>query len=248
MTALKGKVALVTGGARGIGAAITRKLAEDGAAVAFTYVSDSSRSIAEENAKAIQTAGGQALAIRADSGVVQDVRDAVTKTVAAFGGLDILVNNAGVAILGAIDELPVEEFDRIFAVNVRGTWVAMQEAAKHLKAGGRIINIGSISSDVMPFPGATIYSSTKGAIDTMTRCAARDFGPRGITVNNVQSGAIDTDMNPENAEFADAVRATIALNRYGRPEEVAAMVAFVASPAASYVTGASLKVDGASSA
>lgn len=243
---LGGKVALVTGGSRGIGAAIAKRLAADGASVALTYSASKDR--AGEVVRDIEATGGTAVAIRADSGVVADIRRAVAETVAAFGALDILVNNAGVATLSLIDEFPLEEFERIVAVNYRGPFVAIQAAVPHMKRGGRIINIGSISSDVMPFEGGAVYASTKGALATMTRCAARDLGPRGITVNNVQSGAIDTDMNPEEAEFADAVRKTIALERYGRPEEVAHLVAFIAGPNSSYITGASLKIDGASSA
>jgi 3-oxoacyl-[acyl-carrier protein] reductase len=237
---LTGKVALVTGGSRGIGAAIAQRLARDGASVAITYVSTPQN--AERVVQAINTPGGRALAIKADSADAEAVIRAVTKTVDTFGRLDVLVNNAGVTALAPIDEFPLEEFDRLVAVNVRGVFVAIREAVRHMKEGGRIINIGSVNSDFIPFAGGSVYALTKGAVASFTRGLARDLGPRGITVNNVQPGPVDTDMNP--APFADGVRGFLATQRYGTGDEVAAMVSYLAGPAASFVTGANLKIDG----
>jgi len=241
-TALTGKVALVTGGSRGLGAAIAKRLASDGAAVAITYTSSPQK--ADEVVRAIESNRGRAVAIRADSADVEAVRTAVAETVKAFGGLDILVNNAGVATLAPIDEFKLAEFDRLIAVNVRGVFVAVQEAARHMKQGGRIINIGSVNSDLMPFAGGSVYALTKGAVASFTRGLARDLGPRGITVNNIQPGPVDTDMNPSDGPFAETLKGLIALGRYGQGDEVAAMVAYIASPEAAFVTGASLKIDG----
>ncbi|HEY9648224.1 MAG TPA: 3-oxoacyl-ACP reductase family protein [Chroococcidiopsis sp.] len=239
---LSGKVALVTGGSRGIGAAIAKRLAQDGATVALTYASSSQK--ANDLVQAIQAAEGQALAIQADSADVAAVRDAVTQTVNTFGRLDILVNNAGVAVLAPIDQFSLEEFDRLVGVNVRGVFVATQEAVRHMGEGGRIIMIGSINSDVVPFVGGSVYALTKGAIASFTRGLARDLGARGITVNNIQPGPVDTDMNPADGAFAESLKQAIAIGRYGQAEEIAEMVAYLVSPTAAYVTGASLKIDG----
>jgi 3-oxoacyl-[acyl-carrier protein] reductase len=239
---LAGKVALVTGGSRGLGAAIAKRLATDGAAVALTYTSSSQK--AEEVVRVIKSAGGRALAIRADSADVQAVKNAVTETVNVLGGLDILVNNAGVAALAPIDEFKLEDFDRLVAVNVRGVFVAVQEAVRHMKEGGRIINIGSINSDFVPFTGGSVYALTKAALAGFTRGLARDLGARGITVNNIQPGPVDTDMNPADGPFAAQLKTMIAVQRYGRAEEIAAMVSYLAGPEAAYITGASLKIDG----
>ena len=241
-TALTGKVALVTGGSRGLGAAIAKRLASDGAVVAITYTSSPQK--ADEVVRVIESNRGRAVAIRADSADVEAVRNAVAETVKAFGGLDILVNNAGIATLAPIDEFKLAEFDRLIAVNVRGVFVAVQEAARHMKQGGRIINIGSVNSDLMPFAGGSVYALTKGAVASFTRGLARDLGPRGITVNNIQPGPVDTDMNPADGPFAETLKGLIALGRYGQGDEVAAMVAYIASPEAAFVTGASLKIDG----
>jgi 3-oxoacyl-[acyl-carrier protein] reductase len=239
---LKDKVALVTGGSRGLGAAIAKRLARDGAAVALTYTSSPQK--ADEVARAIEAEGGHALAICADSADVEAVKNAVAETVKAFGGLDILVNNAGVAAVATIDEFKLEDFDRLIAVNVRGVFVAVQEAVRHMKEGGRIINIGSVNSDLVPFAGGSVYALTKGAVASFTRGLARDLGPRGITVNNIQPGPVDTDMNPANGSFAAQMKGFIAVQRYGHGDEIAGMVSYLASPEAAFVTGASLKIDG----
>jgi 3-oxoacyl-[acyl-carrier protein] reductase len=239
---LTGKVALVTGGSRGLGAAIAKRLASDGAAVALTYTSSPQK--ADAVVRAIESAGGQALPIRADSADVEAVRNAVAETVKAFGRLDILVNNAGVVVLAPIDEFKMEDFDRLLAVNVKGVFVATQEAVRHMKEGGRIIHIGSSNSDLVPFAGGSVYALTKAAIAGFTRGLARDLGPRGITVNNIQPGSVDTDMNPADGPFAAQLKNMIAVQRYGQSDEVAAMVAYLAGPEAAYVTGASLKIDG----
>ncbi|MCW5316630.1 MULTISPECIES: 3-oxoacyl-ACP reductase family protein [unclassified Nostoc] len=239
---LTGKVALVTGGSRGLGAAIAKRLADDGATVALTYTSSPQK--ADEVVLAIEAAGGKALAIRADSADVEAVKNAVAETVKVFGRLDILVNNAGVATLAPIDQFSMDDFDRLIAVNVKGVFVATQEAVRHMDEGGRIVMIGSVNSDIMPFAGGSVYALTKGAIASFTRGLARDLGPRGITVNNIQPGPVDTDMNPAEGPFAETMKSMIALQRYGRSEEVADMVSYLASAEAGFITGASLKIDG----
>ncbi|MEZ0385686.1 MAG: 3-oxoacyl-ACP reductase family protein, partial [Verrucomicrobium sp.] len=192
---LANKVALVTGGSRGIGEAIARRLAADGAAVAITYTSAKEK--AEAVVKAIEAQGGKAIAIKADSGDAAAVKSAVAETVSTLGGLDILVNNAGVAIMAPLEEFKLEDFDRTMAVNVRGVFVASQEASRHMKEGGRIIIIGSTNADRMPFAGGGVYAMSKAAVAGLTKGLARDLGPRGITVTNVQPGPVNTDMNPE---------------------------------------------------
>lgn len=241
-TRLNGKVALVTGGSRGIGAAIAKRLASEGAAVAITYAS--SAATAQTVIDEIRQSGGKAIAIQADSAKVDDIKNAVAKTAAELGGLDILVNNAGTLGLGSVEDFAEAEFDRILAINVKGVFIATQEALKHMKTGGRIINIGSINADIVPFPGMAIYSLSKGAIATFTRGLARDLGPRGITANNIQPGPVDTDMNPASGDFADTLRGIMALPRYGKAEEIANLTAFLASEEAAYVTGASWNIDG----
>jgi 3-oxoacyl-[acyl-carrier protein] reductase len=243
---LAGKVALVTGGSRGIGAAIAQRLAADGASVALTYSGSPAK--AAEVVQAIESAGGRALALQADAADAGAVRAAVEQTVAQLGGLDILVNNAGVATIAPITEFSLEDFDHLMAVNVRGLFVATREAARHLREGGRIIHIGSVNSVSMPYTGGSVYALSKGAVASFTKGLARDLGARGITVNNVQPGPIDTDMNPATGPFADTMRAQIALGRYGEPAEIASFVAYLASPEAAYITGASLLVDGGISA
>jgi 3-oxoacyl-[acyl-carrier protein] reductase len=239
---LTGKVALVTGASRGIGAAIAKRLAADGASVAITYSSSPQK--ADEVVQAIEAAGGKALAIRADSADVEAVKNAVAGTVKAFGRLDILVNNAGVVALAPIDEFKLEDFDRIIAVNVKGVFLATQAAARHMGEGGRIINIGSVNSDSMPFAGGSVYALTKGAVASFTRGLARDLGPRGITVNNLQPGPIDTDMNPADGAFAEQLKGLMAIKRYGHGDEVASLVSYLASPEAAFITGANIKIDG----
>ena len=239
---LAGKVALVTGGSRGLGAAIAKRLAHDGAAVALTYTSSPQK--ADEVVLAIEAAGGKALALAADSADVEAVKHAVAETVNTLGRLDILVNNAGVGAFAPIDQFSIDEFDRLVAVNIKGVFVATQEAIRHIGEGGRIIMIGSVSSDSTPFAGISVYALTKGAVASFTRGLARDLAPRGITVNNIQPGPIETDMNPAEGDFADGLKKITALGRYGQSDEVAGLVSYIASPEAAFVTGANLKIDG----
>src|SRR6202165_5238727 len=239
---LTGKVALVTGGSRGIGAAIAKRLAENGASVAITYAKDASA--ASDVVKAIELEGGEALAIQADSADVEAVKGAVEKTVASFGRLDVLVNNAGTAIPKTFEETTLEEINRVIDINVRGTLAATQAALKHRKSGGRIISIGSAVGERAATPGLVAYSATKGAVKMFTQALSREVGSRGITVNNVQPGPIDTDVNPAAGDWAVPQKAATALDRYGHVDEIAAMVAFVAGPESSYITGANLTVDG----
>ena len=239
---LAGKVALVTGGSRSIGAAIAKRLAADGAAVALTYSASPGK--ADEVVRSIQAAGGKALAIKADAADTEAVRLAVAKTIGTFGGIDILVNNAGTGIFAPIEQFSLEDFEKLIAINVRGLFVATQEAARHLREGGRIIHIGSTNSERMPFVGGSVYALTKGAVAGFTKGLARDLGLRGITVNNVQPGPIDTDMNPADSDFEKTLVPITALQRYGNTDEIASFVAYLASPEASYITGASLLADG----
>jgi 3-oxoacyl-[acyl-carrier protein] reductase len=239
---LTGKVALVTGGSRGIGAAIAKRLSHDGVAVALTYTSAPAK--AEEVVRAIESAGGRALAIRADSGDASAVRNAVAETVRTFGRLDILVNNAGIAVVAPLEQFSLEDFDRTVAINIRGVFVAAQEAARHMGAGGRIITIGSTNADRMPFGGGGPYAMSKAAVAGLTRGLARDLGPRGITVNNVQPGPVETDMNPSDGPFAETLKGFMAVKRYGRGDEIAGLVAYLAGPEADFITGASLTIDG----
>jgi 3-oxoacyl-[acyl-carrier protein] reductase len=239
---LTGKVALVTGGSRGIGAAIANRLAADGASVAVTYSkgADAAASVV----KRIERAGGRAIAIQADAADPVAVKAAVEKTVATFGRLDVLVNNAGTAIPKPFEETTLEEMNRVIDINVRGVFVATQAALKHMKSGGRIIMIGSAVGERVAAPGLVPYAGTKGAVKMFTQALAREIGNRGITVNNVQPGPIDTDLNPAAGDWAVPQKAATALNRYGHVDEIAAMVAFVAGPESSYTTGANLTVDG----
>jgi 3-oxoacyl-[acyl-carrier protein] reductase len=243
---LAGKVAVVTGGSRGIGAAIAKRLATDGASVAVTYSkgADAATSVV----KAIERAGGRAIAIQADAADAEAVKVAVEKTVGTFGRLDVLVNNAGTAIPKPFEETTLEEMDRMIDINVRGVFVATLAALKHMKEGGRIITIGSSVGERMMTPGLVPYSATKGAVKMFTQGLAREVGPRGITVNNVQPGPIDTDLNPAAGDWAAPQIANTALNRYGHVDDVAALVAFVAGPEASFITGANLTVDGGTNA
>jgi 3-oxoacyl-[acyl-carrier protein] reductase len=239
---MSGKVALVTGGSRSIGAAIAKRLATDGASVAITYTkgADAAASVIKE----IEGAGGKAIAIQADAADPDAVKAAVEKTVATFGRLDVLVNNAGTAIPKPFEEATLEEMNRVIDINLRGVLVATQAALKHMRDGGRIITIGSAVGERVLTPGLVPYAATKGAVKIFTQGLAREIGSRCITVNNVQPGPIDTDLNPATAEWAVPQKAVTALNRYGHVDDIAAMVAFVAGPETSYVTGANLTVDG----
>ena len=243
---LEGKIALVTGASRGIGAAIAKRLAADGAKVAITYTkgADAATSVV----KAIEDAGGKAIAIQADATNAAAVKAAVEKIVATFGGLDVLVNNAGTAIPNKFEDATLEELDQVINLNIRGVFIATQAALKHMNKGGRIISIGSCVGERMMTPGLAAYAATKGAVKMFTQGLSREVGDRGITVNNIQPGPIDTDLNPAAGEWAVPQKANTALNRYGNVDDIAAMVAFVAGPEASYITGASLTVDGGTNA
>jgi len=242
MASLTGKAALVTGGSRGIGAAIVLRLASEGASVAFTYSasSEQANSLVEQIAKA----GGNAIAIKADAADQEAVRASVRETAKQFGRIDILVNNAGIIVLGQITEIKEADFQRILSVNVHSVFTATQEAVHYMPDGGRIIHIGSVNSDRMPFVGGSVYALTKGAIFSFTKGLARDLGPRNITVNNIQPGPIDTDANPASGPFAETMLGLMALKRYGKGEEIAGLVNYLAGPEAGYITGASLLIDG----
>jgi 3-oxoacyl-[acyl-carrier protein] reductase len=239
---LEGKVALITGGSRGIGTAIAKRLAADGAKVAVTYAkgADAAASVVKE----IERDGGKAIAIQADATDAEAGETAVEKTVGTFGRLDVLVNNAGTAIPKTFEETTLEEMDRLLNINVRAVFIATQAALKHMKRGGRIIMIGSAVGERVLTPGLVPYAATKGAVKIFTQALSRELGSRGITVNNVQPGPIDTDLNPATGDWAVPQKAATALDRYGHVDEVAALVAFVASPESSYITGANLTVDG----
>lgn len=239
---LTGKVALVTGGSRSIGAAVAKRLAKDGAAVAITYHGSPEKAagvVAEIEAK-----GGRAVAIKADAGDAAAVRAAVTETVKAFGGIDVLVNNAGIALGGPIEEITEADYARMIAVNVTGVFVATQEAVRNMKAGGRVIHIGSSMVRYAAFPTASLYTLTKGAVAGFNRSLVRDLGPRGITVNTVHPGPTDTDMNPDGGPVSKIVGPGMAIGRYGKPEEIASVVSYLASPEAAFVTGADIVADG----
>jgi len=242
MNSLAEKVALVTGGSRGIGAAIAKRLAADGARVAITYAQDVAAAAAV--VKAIERDGGSAVAIQADAVDAEALQEAVERTVATFGRLDVLVNNAGTAIPKTFEETTLEEMDRVININFRGSMVATQAALKHMKRGGRIIMIGSAVGERVAAPGLVAYAGTKGAVKMFAQALSRELGSRGITVNNVQPGPIDTDLNPATGDWAVPQKAATALDRYGKVDEIAAMVAFVAGPESSYITGANLTVDG----
>ena len=234
---LIGKIALVTGGSRGIGAAVVRRLASDGATVAFSYAvsEDHAKSLVAEVAKG----GGTALAIQADSADAAAVKGAVAQAVDRFGRLDILVNNAGILIGGIVDDYPLADFDRMIAVNVRAVFIAIKAVVPHMGQGGRIITTGSVTADRSGFPGASVYSMTKGAVAAMTR----GLGPRGITVNAIQPGPTETDMNSSEA-IRSRLRPLMTLGRLGRDSEVASLIAYLASPESGFITGAALTVDG----
>jgi 3-oxoacyl-[acyl-carrier protein] reductase len=246
MSGLSGKVALITGGSRGIGAAVAKRLAADGASVAITYARDASGASAV--VKAIEDDGGKAIAIQAEATDVDAVNGAIEKTISTFARLDVLVNNAGTAIPKAFEETSLEEMDRMINTNLRGTLLATQAALKHMKEGGRIVMIGSCVGERVMTPGLVAYSATKGAVKMFTQGLSREVGSRGITVNNIQPGPIDTELNPAAGDWAVPQKAATALNRYGTADEVAALVSFVASPQAAYITGANLTVDGGTNA
>ena len=234
-----GKVALVTGGSRGIGEGIVRRLASDGAAVAFTY--SSSEEKAKQLAGEIKDAGGNVLPIKADSASAEDVRAAVDQVAKELGELDIFVNNAGILIQGGVDRYSLEDFDRMLAINVRAAFVGIQAASEHMKGGGRIILIGSITAVRTAFPGSSVYSMTKAALTGLVRGAAIDLAPRAITVNNVQPGPTATDMSAPHAELAKTL---IPLGRMADVSEIAGLVSYLASDEAGFITGASLTIDG----
>lgn len=246
MSDLTGKTALVTGGSRGIGATTVRALAARGAAVAFTYAS--SAEYADRLVAEITAEGGRAVAIKADAADATASADAVERTVKELGGLDILVNNVGRGAMGPFEETPLDDLDHLIAVNIRSVVVTSQAAAKHLGAGGRIITLGSATSNKTPGPGLTLYTMTKSALVGLTKGMARDLAAKGVTANLVQPGAIDTEMNPADGPFAEGQRTQTALGRFGRAEEVAATIAFIASESSAYMTGACLVVDGGHSA
>jgi 3-oxoacyl-[acyl-carrier protein] reductase len=245
MSKLANKVALVTGGSRGIGAAIAKRLAADGASVAITYAKDATAASAV--VKAIEGTGGKALAIQADAADPKAINAAIEKTVSTLGRLDVLVNNAGTAIPKPFEQTTLEEIDQMINLNFRGLMVATQAALKHMNDNGRIIMIGSCVGERNFTPGLTAYAATKGAVKMFTQSLAREVG-RGITINNVQPGPIDTDLNPAAGDWATPQIANTALKRYGTVDEVAALVSFVAGPESSYITGANLTVDGGTNA
>ena len=246
MPTLTNKTALVTGGSRGIGAAIARRLAAEGAQVAITYTRGGEA--AAQVVKEIEQAGGKAIAIQADAADANAVRAALEEIVASFGGLDVLVNNAGTAIPKPFEETSLEEMDTMIGINLRGVFVTTQAALKHLRNGGRIINISSAVSERLMVPGLVAYAATKGAVKMFTQGLAREVGERGITVNSVEPGPIDTELNPAAGDWATPQIAVTALKRYGHVDDIAAMVAFVAGPEAGYITGANLAVDGGTNA
>ncbi|MGI6855800.1 SDR family NAD(P)-dependent oxidoreductase [Mesorhizobium sp. 1B3] len=246
MSGLMGKVALVTGGSRGIGAAIARRLAADGASVALTYAQSPDR--AAEVVRDIEATDGRALAIQADNLDADAIEAAVARTIEHFGRLDILVNNAGIFHAAPVEELTLDDFEKTVAINLRAPFLASRAAAAHMGKGGRIVSIGSNMAIRVPGEGLSLYSLSKAALIGMTKGLARDLGPKGITVNVVHPGSTDTDMNPAGGPGADGQRALMAIPRFGDPADVAAMVAFLTGAQAGSVTGAEFTVDGGANA
>ncbi|MFG3093414.1 3-oxoacyl-ACP reductase family protein [Streptomyces sp. NPDC048202] len=242
MNRFEGNVALVTGGSRGIGAAVALRLAEEGADVVLTY--ESRADLAEQVVEKVEAMGRRALAVQADSAVPEAVTAAVEEAVATFGRIDILVNNAAVFLVGPLEDMGPAEIDRTLAVNVRAPFVASRAAARHMGPGGRIISVGSNVADRAPFPGLALYSMSKTALAGMTKGLARELGPRGITVNLVHPGPTDTDTNPADGPNAEAITGLTAVGRYAEASEIAATIAHLASPDGAYITGASVHVDG----
>ncbi|MEU1394806.1 3-oxoacyl-ACP reductase family protein [Micromonospora zamorensis] len=240
--ALDGKVALVTGGGRGIGAAVAMRLAREGADVALTYQQNQQR--ADQVVDQIKAAGRRAVAIQADSSDTAAVIAAVDRVIGELGRLDILVNNAGAFLLGPLEQLTLEQFEQTVAVNVRAPFVAAQAAVRHMPAGGRIINIGSNVAERAVFPGFSLYAMSKTALIGLTKALGRELGDRAITVNLVNPGATDTELNPADGPNADTIKGFTALGHYAEPTDVAAAVAFLASPDGRYITGATVNVDG----
>jgi 3-oxoacyl-[acyl-carrier protein] reductase len=246
MGKLTDKVVLVTGASRGIGAAIAKRLAAEGANVAITYAQDAKS--ANNVVKAIESSGRMGFAVQADAADADAVKSAVNETAKRFGRIDVLVNNAGTAIPKAFEDATLEEMNRVIDINIRGVLVATQAALKHMPDGGRIISIGSCVGERTMTPGLAAYAATKGAVKMFTQGLAREVGHRKITVNNVQPGPIDTDLNPASGDWAEPQLANTTLKRYGLVDEVAALVGFVAGPESSYITGANLTVDGGTNA
>ena len=239
---LTGKVAFVAGGSRGIGAAIVRRLAQDGAAVAFSYASSSAP--ADELVRSIEAEGGRALALKIDSADAAALTAGIDDAARRLGRIDVLVNNAGVFLPGTLEDFSLEDFDRTLDINVRAVFVAAKAAVRHMGEGGRIINIGSTNAERMPFAGGGVYAMSKSALTGLVQGFARDLGPRGITINNVQPGPVDTDMNPADGPMASTMHGFMAIPRHGRGDEIAGMVAYLAGPQAGFVTGAGLNIDG----
>jgi 3-oxoacyl-[acyl-carrier protein] reductase len=242
MKSLENKIALVTGASRGIGAAIALKLAAEGASVMITYQQNAE--LASQVVNEIKSQGGIGLSLQANSGSAEEITKAVQDTAAHFGGLDILVNNAGIGLYDHISQLSIAQYDRVMDINVKGVFAAALAAVSYLKPGGRIITIGSCQAERMPEPGGSLYAMSKSALIGLTKGLARDLGTAGVTVNLVQPGPIDTDMNPASGEYASGQIALMAQAAFGRPEDIAALVAFLASPQAQYITGASVTIDG----
>ncbi|EIV21525.1 3-ketoacyl-(Acyl-carrier-protein) reductase [Mycobacteroides abscessus 3A-0731] len=239
---MKSRRAFVTGGSRGIGAGIVRRLAEDGARVVFTY--SSSVQQAADVVDDINEDGGWARAVKADVADPDQLGAAIGQAAEELGGLDILVNNAGILSIGDVDTATLADFDEIVAVNVRAVFAGIKAASPHLTEGGRIVTIGSINGDSSPTANLSLYSMTKAAVAGLTRGLAREFGPRGITINNVQPGPIGTDMNPEDGQLADILRPNIAVGRYGQPRDIASLVSYLVSDEAWYITGTAINIDG----